>query len=609
MESELVNGKISDIPFGKALSQDDLSELLLVWCERLSKRLPGIVEVGLIRLSEGGVIKLASFPPELPYDRLGYREAVARARATELAVLLPLERSEDGVIEVVAMPLKVEEEEGSFILLVGLSELPAAKVQLVMAHLEVAIGWVMHYLTMAKSAEIRRDKKINEQAFLFCAEMLDAKTPTETRQIFTSLMAQALTSDRVVLVRKQLFWGFRVEAVSGEARFDRRSRLNDITRQAAHEATLESGPVIWYRSDPDRGRILGTLAQLHGDEAAAAIPLTDANGYIEEVAVLHWADVSRMPDLIKWSALWTLSRPILAQKDAADAGFWIRNFRAIGGGLLRLLGPKAFKLKLSVISFFIISTLIIFVKVPNTLRADVIVADPDLRVVSAPIDGFLEEVLVVPGDVVTRGQVLMRLDASEVRLRVVELGAQIARHQARAGSARRDRDLAEAAVAEAEAVEAQARLDLALRELDSTEINARISGVVLEGDLRERIGARLSYGQELIRIAPQKGVELRLSVRNRDADRLKVGLTGNLRLDASPQTALPVKILRVKPGAETIDGELRFVAFGQLDMANARVENGMQGLARLNLGTAPIYEVWLRPIGETIYMFLWRWMP
>ena len=67
--------------------------------------------------------------------------------------------------------------------------------------------------------------------------------------------------------------------------------------------------------------------------------------------------------------------------------------------------------------------------------------------------------------------------------------------------------------------------------------------------------------------------------------------------------------MRVKPGAETIDGELRFVAFGQLDMANARVENGMQGLARLNLGTAPIYEVWLRPIGETIYMFLWRWMP
>jgi multidrug efflux pump subunit AcrA (membrane-fusion protein) len=609
MEHQSINAENIDIPVGEAPVGDDLSVQLSAWCEDLPRRLPGIVEVGLIRLSDEGVVKLASFPVAMPYDRLGYREAVARARATEMAVLLPLERAEDGVIEVVAIPLKVEGEKGHVLLLVGLSELPAAKVQLVMAHLEVATGWVMHYLTLAASAETRRDKKIHEQAFLFCAEMLDAKTPTETRQSFASLMAQSLTSDRVVLVRKRLFRGIRVEAVSGESRFDRRSRLNDVTRQAAHEAILERGPVIWRRADPDRGRILGKLAEMHGDDAAAAIPLTDANGRIEEVVVLHWADADRMPDLTKWSALWTLSRPILAQKDAAAAGFWSRNSRAMGNGLRRLFGPKALFLKMTVIALMSIAAVLIFVDVPNTLRADVIVADPDLRVVSAPVDGFLEEVLVLPGDVVTEGQVLARLDASEVRLRVVELEAQIARHQARAGSARRDRDLAEAAVAEAEAAEAQARLDLALRELDSTEIHARIAGVVLEGDLRERIGARLSYGQELMRIAPQQGVELRLSVRNRDADRLMAGLSGNLRLEASPETALPVEVLRVKPGAETIDGELRFVAFGRLDVANARVENGMQGLARLDLGRAPIHEVWLRPIGETIYMFLWRWMP
>ena len=609
MEQQSSDTGNHDIPSSVNAAGDDLSLRLSAWCEELISRLPGIVEAGLMRVDEEGVVKLASSPAAMPVDRLGYREAVARARATNMAVLLPLDRSEDGVIEVVAIPLKVEGDGPQVFLLVGLSELPASKVQLVMAHLEVATGWVMHYLTLEASAETRRDKKIHEQAFLLCAEMLDSASPTETRQSFASLVAQALSSDRVVLVRRRLFRGMKVEAVSGEARFDRRSRLNDVTRQAAHEAFLERGPVIWRRSDPERGRILGKLAEMHGDDAAAAIPLTDAKGDIDEVAVLHWADAGKMPDLTKWTALWTLSRPILAQKDAAAAGFFTRNMRALGTGLRRLFGPRAFKLKLTVVALLVILAILIFVKVPNTLRADVVISDPDLRVVSAPVDGFLDEVLVLPGDPVVEGQVLLRLDASEVRLRLVELEAQIARHEARAGSARRDRDLAEAAVAEAEAGEARARLDLALRELDSTDIHARISGLVIEGDLRERIGARLSYGQELMRIAPRQGIELRLSVRNRDAERLVPNLSGTLRLEAAPEIALPIEVLRVRPGAGTIDGELRFVAFGRLDAVDARVENGMQGLARLDLGRAPIHEVWLRPIAETIYMFLWRWLP
>ena len=140
-------------------------------------------------------------------------------------------------------------------------------------------------------------------------------------------------------------------------------------------------------------------------------------------------------------------------------------------------------------------------------------------------------------------------------------------------------------------------------------ISARAAGIVLEGDLRQRLGARVAFGEELMRIAPHQGVEVRLSVRNRDGDRLDTGLQGRVRLEAAPDVPLTVQVMRLQPRAETIDGELRFVAFGELAAGAPEIENGMQGAARLDLGQATIYAVWVRPILETVYMFLWRWLP
>jgi multidrug efflux pump subunit AcrA (membrane-fusion protein) len=586
----------------------DLLERLKNWCEDLRKRLPGLVEVGLLRLDPEGAGRIASAPETMPMERVGYREAIARMRASNVAVLVPLDRPEDGIVEAIAMPVKGSGIDTPVVLIVGVSEMPAARLQLVMAQLEVSLGWVLHHLTLDTMAQIKGEMAIYDQAFLLCAEMLDTETPLEARQAMASLCAKDLGCDRVVLVGRGLF-GLKIQTISGETRFDRKSRINDLTSQAAHEAQLRRAPVRWDRSDPNRTSIIGRLAEMHGDEVAMAVPLTNAKGDIDEVIILHWAAANKVPDLEAWSVLWTLARPILEQKDIAARGALARLGHAAKMGLKRLFGPRAFRLKLLVAGVIFAALAVVFVQVDNTLRADVVIDDPDLRVVSTPIDGFIEEVFVIPGDAVSVGQPLLKLEDAEILLRIAELDAQIARHTARAAAARAVRDRAEAAVADAERAEAEARLALARRELAQTTIVARTAGIVLEGDLRQRLGARVTFGEELLRIAPRQGVELKLSVRNRDGDRLVEGLAGQVRLDAAPESPLNVLVTRIKPGAETIDGELRFVAFGELQSASGQIENGMQGNARLSLGRAPVYQVWLRPIAETVYMFLWRWLP
>ena len=586
----------------------ELVQRLEKWCEDLRSRLPGLIEVGLLRLDTGGVMKIASAPKTMPIERAGYREAVARMRAANSAVLLPLDRPEDGLAETVAMPVQGQALDTPFVLVVGMSEMPASRVQLVMSQLEIALGWVLHHLTLDTLAKNKEQMDIYDQSFLLCAEMLDTESPIEARQTMASLVASYLGCDRVVLVTRGLL-GLKISSVSGETKFDRKSRINDLTRQVAHEAQLRRSAISWDRNKADKTTIIARLAAMHGDAAAMAVPLTTADGRIEEVIVLHWASENAVPDLTAWSVLWTLGRPILNQKDIAARGAIVRNIHAVKYGLKRLFGPRAFKLKFLVATLALVTAAVIFLEVDNTLRADVTIDDPDLRVISAPLDGFIESSLVIPGDTVQVGQPLLKLEDEEIRLRIAELQAQIARHAARAAVARANRDRAEAAVADAERTETEARLALAEQELEQTLIRAQTAGVVIEGDLRQRLGARVSFGEELLRIAPREEIELELSVRNRDGDRLTEGLIGRARLDANPENVLEVEITRVKPGAETIDGELRFVATGKLQSSGAEIENGMQGLARLDLGRAPLYEVWLRPIAETVYMFAWRWLP
>jgi hypothetical protein len=579
---------------------------LAVWCSKLVEQVRGIREAGIVILDDSSARKIACAPDEMPLNRSGYAMALSQMRAAGSAVLYPLDRAEDDITEVIALPLATIE--GNAALIVGLSALPADQVELIMAHLNAATGWVVHYLSLERLGKAMRAVEVQQNGFALSAELLDATSPTEARQAFTSLVARYLNASRVALVRRSAFGKMRLEAVSGEAKFDRQTRLNDLTQQAGYEALVRREDVIWRMGDAS-GSVLSNLASAHGDGAIASIPLGDAKGRMVEVLIIQWPSRKAMPDLSLWNALWILARPVLQLQDKSHRGFFKRNGAAVWHGLGVLFGPRGLKTKVITVLLIAAVIAVTVVNVPDTLRAETVIDDPDLRVISAPTDGFLESVSVLPGDTVVAGQEVARIDASDLRLREVELEAQVARHLAQASVSRRARDLGSAAVAEAEMAEAQARLDLARRDLENAVIRAQSGGLVLDGDLRQRIGSKITYGETLMQIAPRRGIELRVSVDNRNGAKLLPGMTGTLRLKSAPQDPLQLTVTRIKPNAETIDGELRFVGYADLAPNDLRLENGMQGIARLDQSHKPIWKVWIEPALEIAYLFFWRWLP
>ena len=122
-------------------------------------------------------------------------------------------------------------------------------------------------------------------------------------------------------------------------------------------------------------------------------------------------------------------------------------------------------------------------------------------VVSAPFEGFLGEVRVLKGDTVKAGQVLATLDRTELALEVSAAQADQVRFEREEQEARSSRKLGDMQVAEARAAQAKAKLEILELHLGQSEVKAPFDGVVVEGDLRERIGAPLKVGDALFRVA------------------------------------------------------------------------------------------------------------
>ena len=116
---------------------------------------------------------------------------------------------------------------------------------------------------------------------------------------------------------------------------------------------------------------------------------------------------------------------------------------------------------------------------------------------SAPFDGYIEEVKVEVGDRVEQGAMLATLNTRELLLREAEAIADRARYLREIEKARAVEKIADMRVAEAQAEQARVKLELLRFHRNQATLLAPFVGAVVEGDLRKRIGAPVKQGDVL----------------------------------------------------------------------------------------------------------------
>jgi multidrug efflux pump subunit AcrA (membrane-fusion protein) len=142
--------------------------------------------------------------------------------------------------------------------------------------------------------------------------------------------------------------------------------------------------------------------------------------------------------------------------------------------------------------------------------------------------------------------------------------------------------LADMRAARAAQAQAQARVDLINHRLARAEMRAPFDGVVVDGDLRERIGAVVKPGDVLMKVSQLAGLYVEMRVPERDVDLIAGSERAEVAFTTLPEDTFAVRIERIEPSAQAGREGNVFMLTGELiDEGADWLRPGMSGIAKI----------------------------
>lgn len=249
--------------------------------------------------------------------------------------------------------------------------------------------------------------------------------------------------------------------------------------------------------------------------------------------------------------------------------------------------------------------------VDREIRAPVKLEGAVQRLIAAPGDSYLEQVMVRPGDVVEAGQLLVAFASEDLRVERERLLAELGGRQTAATDAMAKQDLTTLALNAAKAGEAQAQLALLDQRLARSRIVAPFDAVVIQGDLRNALGAPTRKGDLLMTLAPLDQFKAIVEIDDTDIGEVHVGQPGRMLLTAAPDQEVALRVKRVIPMATTAPGRSYFEVEVEVEPGNTgerKLRPGMRGIARLEAGREARAFVWTEQIAAWARLMWWRWI-
>ena len=233
------------------------------------------------------------------------------------------------------------------------------------------------------------------------------------------------------------------------------------------------------------------------------------------------------------------------------------------------------------------------------------------RVMSAGQDGFLREVHVRAGDVVKAGQVLAELSDDELQNARRARLAEVTQQENAFAEAFARGDRSQAAVAQTKVSEAKAQLALVEQQLQRLRIVAPFDGVVIQGDLRQQLGAPVKRGETLLTLAPGLDWRVVLEVDESEVSELQSGQVAGLRLAAIPGQVISLVLDRVTPVAKPTADGVRYEVEATPTGAGAGLAGlrpGLQGVAQVQLPARPLLVRWFDKAWRWVRLTTWTWL-
>ncbi len=223
---------------------------------------------------------------------------------------------------------------------------------------------------------------------------------------------------------------------------------------------------------------------------------------------------------------------------------------------------------------------------------------PEIRyIIGTPFTGVLQEVHVEPGDLVEKGQILARLDDREIRLELSSLLESLASVRKQVDLFFAQEEIAEYQKTVLESRKIEEKIKLLEYHLGNLEIKSPDTGIVLIGDLKKSLGSPVKLGDPLFEIAPLEKLLLEIFVPEEEIPFLKVGMSGELRINSYPEETWPIILKSISPLAVLKENQATFSAKAFFLNAGQRFLPGMKGKVLLEAEKRPLWWIYFhKPI-------------
>lgn len=379
----------------------------------------------------------------------------------------------------------------------------------------------------------------------------------------------------------------KVQAISHTDHFEKKMDVVRTLEDAMEEAYEQDSDLLWpvlsstraivraqetYAKSQDSGHLATLLLRL-GEEAVAVMCL-ERKGSGFDAQELHILRVS-------------LDQVTRRLQDLHDHDRWFgaRWADALRKRLSKALGFEHTWLKAGILTAIILAVFSVSVPISYRVDAPALLRTDRIFYLTAPFDGYIDSVSVKPGDLVSSGQELLRLDRKDLLLQEADILAETQTYSREMQKAQAAEDLASIRINSAKLEQATAKLSTTRYKLDRAILRSEFDrAVVVEGDLEQKKGAPLQQGEELLKIARIENIYVEVDVEESEIRNIIGATSGEIALKSRPSETFKIQVERINPSTTVKDKDNVFLVRARLENVPAWFRPGMVGVAKIDAG-------------------------
>jgi RND family efflux transporter MFP subunit len=404
----------------------------------------------------------------------------------------------------------------------------------------------------------------------------------------------------------------RVEALSHSADFGKDSNLIRAIGVAMDEAVDQQASVV-FPELPGKPVVLRGQAELSrqfGNGSVCSIPL---KGHKKVVGAMTFERSVNEPfdaDTIElFESVGAMAGPLLDVHRREDRWLVRKIFDSTVTHIGYVIGPRHVALKLGILALLAVSFFLWSAEGDYRVTAKTVIEPATRQTIVPAFDGYLRQAPVRAGFIVTKGQLLAKLDDRDLRLERNKSESQVAQIQKQYYEALGSRNAAQVQIFSSQLAQAKAQLALINDQLARTEIVAPIDGVIVAGDLTHALGAPVQRGQTLFEIGPLDAYRIIVQVDERDIGAVRVAQKGQLVLSGFVNEPLEFTVTRMTPVSTAMEGRNFFRVEASIDKAPETLRPGMEGVSKIYVDRRGLAWIWTHEVINWARLKIWNWLP